>query len=160
MNRNIFHLLGVFALCIAVGCGLFIEFFYSQKPCSLCFLQRASMFLVALGLYWNLVYGTQVRYYAFSLLSALLGLSCSLRHMGLNVCKPVGIDTFFFCSYRIYTWSFLVFFLSLFCLAVLLFCYKQTVSISRKWQYIVGGLLGALLISCIISILHHRGFAF
>ncbi|MBS0628409.1 MAG: disulfide bond formation protein B [Verrucomicrobia bacterium] len=160
MNRNVFHLLGIFFLCLAVGCGLFIEFFYLQKPCSLCFLQRASMLMVALGLYWNLVYGTYARYYAFSFLSALLGLSCSLRHMGLNVCKPIGVDTFFFCSYRIYTWSFLVFFASLVCLSCLLFFYKQTAPISRKWQHIVGGVLGVLLVFCITSILYHRGFSF
>ncbi len=160
MSMNIFSLLGIVAISMAIGCGIFIEFWCLQDPCFLCFLQRGAMLMVALGLYWNLLYGIRIRHYAYSLLAALLGLSCSLRHMALNVCYPVEVSTFFFCSYRIYTWSFLVFFSSLISVSFLLFFYKVTSPSSLRVQNIVGGLLVTVLTLCLFSILYHKGIAF
>ena len=160
MSANIFNLLGVIAISLAIGCGIFIEFCCLQDPCVLCFLQRAAMLMIAMGLYWNLLYGIRIRHYAYSLLAALLGLSCSLRHMGLNVCKPVEGTPFLFFSYRIYTWSFLVFFSSLVSLSFLLFFYKVTSPSSRGVQNIMGGLLLTMLTLCLFSILYHKGIAF
>ncbi|MES2199390.1 MAG: disulfide bond formation protein B [Chlamydiota bacterium] len=160
MNMNIFSLLGIIGISIAIGCGIYIELCCLQEPCFLCFLQRASMLMVALGLYWNLMYGIRVRHYAFSLLAALVGLSCSLRHMGLNVCKAVKVTTFFFFSYRMYTWSFLVFFSALISLSFLLFFYKPKPPASSKIQNITGGLLLVMGILCLASILYHKGVAF
>ena len=99
MNANIFNLLGVVILSGAIGCGIFIEICCLQEPCFLCFLQRAAMLMIAVGLYWNLMYGITIRHYAFSLLAALLGLSFSLRHMALNVCNSVIDTTFLFLSF-------------------------------------------------------------
>lgn len=160
MNTNIFNLIGLLLLLGSVGCGLFIEFWFLEEPCFLCFLQRASMLMIAVGLYWNLIYGVTIRHYAFSLLAALLGLSCSLRHMALNVCKPLSDTTFFFFSYRIYTWSFLVFFLSLISLSVLLFFYKITPPVSVRMQNIMRALFLAEVTLCLVSILYHKGLAF
>lgn len=159
MNQNTFNALGVLCLSIAIGMGLFIEFFCGQPPCFLCFLQRASMFMIALGLYWNLRYGIQVKHYAFSFLSSILGLSAALKHMSLNICKPLQETTFFFCFYRVYTWSFLVFFASLLSLSFLLLFYRPIPVPSQGLQKTVGGIIAGLLIVCTFSILYRKGFA-
>lgn len=161
MKQYIANALGVLGLCIAVGMGLYIEMGCSQVPCILCFLQRASMLLIALGLCQNLLCGIQVRYYGFCFLAALLGLMCSLRHMGLNICKPVGEKTFFFCSYRLYTWSFCVFIFSLLCLTFLLFAYSKPVVAPSSWLKRVSlGLVVVTTIVCAISSWCHRGISF
>ncbi len=160
MNNNTFNAIGILILSLCVGCGLFIETVLLKPPCILCFLQRSCMILIALGLYWNIAYGNRVKHYGFSLLAALLGLACSLRHMALNVCKPVGESSIYFCSYRVYTWSFSIFFASLLSLSLLLFFYKECPPLSRKVSLTFKGLLGLVLLFCIISVLYRRGFGF
>jgi hypothetical protein len=115
--------LNVLAICLlsfSLCMGFFMEFFAGQLPCTLCFLQRICMMGVAFSLYLNLLFGICKRYYGFGLVWALLGLCVSLRHVALNVCKPVPSDAFFFGPYRLYTWSFLVFFSSLLGISALL----------------------------------------
>lgn len=160
MNRNIFSVLAIIMLSLAIGCGICIEICCLQEPCVLCFLQRSAMLLIAVGLYWNLVYGVNIKHYGFSLLSALLGLACSLRHMALNVCKPVEATTFLFFSYRIYTWSFIIFFSSLICLSFLIFFYKTTSPSSIKTQNRMGLVLMIISTLCLVSVLYHKGYAF
>lgn len=161
MKQIIFSAIGILGLCIAVGFGFYIEMFCLQVPCILCLLQRAAMLLIAIGLYWNILYGVVVSHYAFCFLATLFGLLCSLRHMALNVCKPIQETTFFFCTYRLYTWSFLTFIISFFSLILLLFAYRSTKERAPYWMKVVfGGLLGTVISICAISSLYHRGFSF
>lgn len=105
--------LGVLGLVISLFFGFFIEHFYGQVPCSLCFLQRAAMLGIGMGLYFNIRYGIRLQNYAISLFWALFGEAAALRHMALNICEVPTEAPFFFWSYRIYTWSFMIFFLSI-----------------------------------------------
>jgi len=161
MIQIIFSSIGIAGMCVAILIGMYIEVFLNQTPCILCFLQRSSMIVIALGLYWNVVYGVYVRHYAVSLFGVVFGLTCVLRHMALNVCKPVSEDTFFFACYRIYSWSFAVFFLTLIAISVLLFFHKPTKpSSSVALKRILGGVLFLILIGLIISSFYHKGFSF
>jgi disulfide bond formation protein DsbB len=161
MIQIVLNVIGVIGMCAAVCFGMYIEIFLKQTPCILCFLQRSSMLMVALGLYWNIAYGVHARHYAFSLLGTILGLACVLRHMALNVCKPVGPDTFFFGCCRIYSWSFIVFYLALVGISILLFFYKPGVrASSRTGKRILGWGLLLILAASLVSSFCHRGFGF
>lgn len=120
LKERSLNVVAICVLCFSMSMGFFMEFCEGQVPCTLCFLQRICMMGTAFSLYLNLLYGVCKRYYGFALIWALLGLSVALRHIALNVCKPVPSDAFFFGPYRLYTWSFLVFFLSIFGIAALL----------------------------------------
>lgn len=150
--------IGILLLYGSVGIGFVLEVFLGGVPCSLCFLQRGCMLLTALGLYWNLAYGQGSRYYAFALFSSLLGLAASLRHAGLNVCKTPGEGTLYFCSFRIYTWSFLIFFCSLLGIACLLFFQKKTIKSSGRLSVTAAVVFLIVSSICVISILFRRGF--
>jgi hypothetical protein len=81
--------------------------------------------------------------------------------MGLNVCKTVGDEAVFFCTYRLYTWCFFVFVFSLFCLTLLLFAYTPKQKKVPNWlKYGATGLFTTVILLCAISALYHRGIAF
>ncbi len=158
------NFVGVLGLCLSVCFGFFMEFYYLEKPCPLCFLQRAMMIGTAIGLYLNLAKGVQIKHYALSLLWIILGFSCSLRHMALNVCKKLDVPPFLFMSHRIYTWSFIVFFLAFLGVIALLFLYrpiekKEEKNSSRALKLISISVLLATLSFGVFSILLRRGFA-
>jgi disulfide bond formation protein DsbB len=144
--------------------GFFMEFYEGQLPCTLCFLQRICMMGVAFSLYLNLLFGLCKKYYGFALIWALLGLCVALRHIALNVCNPIPSDAFFFGPYRLYTWSFLVFFLSIFGIAVLL-CLNTKESQSKppkkkKELYFSTGLLLVMLGIGFYSVVTKQGWVF
>jgi disulfide bond formation protein DsbB len=161
MNQIFFNFLGLFGLCISAGIGLWIEFVFGQIPCVLCYLQRAAMLMIATGLYWNISSGVSARNYACSFIGCLFGWTAVLRHMALNACRPPPPGAFFFWSYRIYSWSFLVFFCSFLSLSLLLFFYKPEKACSSVfWKRVSGGTLLLVLIGTTISALIRRGCRF
>jgi hypothetical protein len=161
------RILNVLAICLlsfSMSMGFFIEFYQGQVPCTLCFLQRLCMMGTAFSLYLNLAWGACKRFYGFALVWALLGLSVSLRHIALNVCKPVPSDAFFFGPYRLYTWSFLVFFFSILGIAALL-CIntKEVESIPSKKKgilYFSTALLLFMLTIGFYSVVSKQGWVF
>ena len=157
------NFIGIIGLCISVGLGFFMEFFYHESPCALCFLQRGMMIGTAVGFYMNLVRGIHIKHYALSLLWVFFGLLCSLRHMGLNVCQKLAVPPFLFLSHRIYFWAFIVFCSALCGIVLLLFLYKplkESKSASRVPKLVSGGLLLMTLLFATFSILLRRGFTF
>jgi disulfide bond formation protein DsbB len=115
---------GILLLCVAVGVGLWIEFCCCQIPCPLCYLQRAAMVGVGVSLFGNLASSVQVKYFALALLWNIFGLFFALRHIAINVCHLPRETSFYFLSWRIYTWSFCIFCCSLLGICLLLFLYK------------------------------------
>lgn len=157
------NLVLVVILCLSLSIGFFIEFLDDQIPCALCFLQRIAMMGIAFSLYLNLLFGVSSRHYGFSLVWALFGMACSLRHIALNVCKPIVEGTYLFGPYRLYTWSFLVFFLAIFGIAVLLCLNKKVSSIPIKQKkdvliYTAASLLIVMLSIGFFSVLQKQGW--
>lgn len=137
-----FNAFGVFAVIVVLFCSFFIEFFGGERPCILCFLQRAAMLGTAVAFWFNFITGIQIRNYAMALAWILFGLFVGLRHAAYNVCYEVA-DPLVFLSYRLYTWSIFVFFSCLIGLVVLLFLYKP---VSKKPSRFLTLFSGALLI--------------
>lgn len=155
------NFIGIFLLCICMGIGFFIEFGMGRIPCKLCLLQRICMMGVGFCLYLNLLLGILSRHYGFALIWALLGISCSLRQIALCVCKPVDENALLFASHRIPTWSFLIFFFSIFGVALLLCLNKKPALLSLKPNkgpviYTAAGLLLATLAIGFVSVLMRK----
>jgi disulfide bond formation protein DsbB len=130
-ERNL-NLAAIFVLCFSMGLGFFVEFVEGQVPCILCFLQRIIIMGIAVSLYFNLLIGVSSRFYGFALIWSLAGLACSLRHMAINICKEVPFGAYLLGSYRLYTWSFLLFFTSIFAMALLLCIDKKRVTLLKN----------------------------
>ncbi|MBM3197731.1 MAG: hypothetical protein FJZ58_00555, partial [Chlamydiae bacterium] len=62
------HILGLIVVIFSIGWGFWVELYYKKLPCILCFLQRASMFGMGIGLYWNLSLGIRLKQYALAVL--------------------------------------------------------------------------------------------
>ena len=159
------NLVAIAFFCVAMVLGFFIEFFENQIPCVLCFLQRIIMMGIAFSLYLNLLNGIRPRYYGFALIWSLLGITCALRHIAINVCKEVPIGAYSFGPYRLYTWSFLIFFFSILGIAVLLCVDKKThvFPIKPKKDFLVytaATLLLTMLTIGLFSVIQKHGWGF
>ncbi len=159
------NLLAIIFFCISMGIGFFIEFWEKQTPCILCLIQRIIMIGIAFSLYLNIVFGVRVRYYGFALIWSLLGLACSLRHIAINLCKEVPVGAYLFGPYRVYTWSFLIFFFSIFGIALLLCLNRkpQKGSLLAKKDaivYVAASLLLVMLLIGLFAIIQKHGFWF
>jgi len=163
-ERNL-NLVAIVILCFSMGFGFFVEFCEGQTPCILCFLQRIIIMGMAISLYLNLLIGVKARHYGFALIWSLAGLACSLRHMAINICKEVPFGAYLFGPYRLYTWSFLLFFFSIFALALLLCIDKKTWIFPKKQKkdgvvYIAATLLLLMLGTGFFSALNNCGWGF
>lgn len=163
-ERNL-NLVALVILCFSMAFGFFIEFCEGQTPCILCFLQRIIIMGMAISLYLNLLIGIRARHYGFALIWSLAGIACSLRHMAINICKEVPFGAYLFGPYRLYTWSFLLFFFSIFALALLLCIDKKTWIFPKKQKkdavtYTAAGLLLVMLVIGLFSALNKCGWGF
>jgi disulfide bond formation protein DsbB len=92
MNRSlspdvarILNLIGLLAM-IGVLLGSYIyQFSYRELPCTLCLLQRLAMLGVAFGAAMNVSLGPDPRHYGICLVSAIFGLSVSIRQTLLHI---------------------------------------------------------------------------
>lgn len=159
------NLIAIILLCVALSFGFCIEFFFKEIPCTLCFLQRLCLMGIAFCLFLNLLFGISSKFYGFALIWALLGMACSLRHIALNVCKPIPAQAFLVGPLRLYTWSFISFFASILGIALLLMYPKKTHFISfepkkDKPLYIAAGVIFFVILVGFCSIVSKQGFAF
>lgn len=152
--RKFLHIWGMLNICLALACSLFVEVFWGQVPCSLCLLQRASLIGLGIGLYLSLRYGLRLQYYAGCLLWSLFGMAVSLRQVAINVCKDPTSPPFFFLSYRMYTWAFIAFFISLLGISLLLLLpWNKEDTKSKSLATLAGSALAVLTVGCMISAL-------
>ncbi|MGE0562933.1 MAG: disulfide bond formation protein B [Pseudolabrys sp.] len=71
---------------IGVILGAYVyQFAYRELPCTLCLLQRLAMFAVAFGAAMNLMLGPHPRHYGVCLVSAVFGISISIRQTLLHI---------------------------------------------------------------------------
>jgi len=141
--------------------GFWVEFFLKQEPCSLCFLQRNCMMVIACSLYFNLFFGLATPHYALALLGSLVGMTTSLRHIALHVCKSASDPGFVFGPYHLYTWAFLTFFLVLVGISFLLFFHekKREGQAPKFFISIAKWLLYGVVILGALSMLLKKGWA-
>jgi disulfide bond formation protein DsbB len=84
-SARVLNFVGLMAM-IGVLLGAYIyQFYYRDVPCTLCLLQRVAMFAVAFGAAMNLMLGPDPRHYGVCLVSAVFGMSISIRQTMLHI---------------------------------------------------------------------------
>jgi disulfide bond formation protein DsbB len=82
---RVLNFVGLMAM-IGVLLGAYVyQFYYRDVPCTLCLLQRVAMFAVAFGAAMNLMLGPDPRHYSVCLVSAIFGMSISIRQTLLHI---------------------------------------------------------------------------
>ena len=112
----------VIVLCAGpVGMAVVLGVAYGESPCILCWAQRTSMVLMALGGLFVLRYGPRPRYLGTMVLLGAWGTFMALRHSALHLARDVGqgFAASFFGAHT-YAWSWVVHWTVLVVLAVLL----------------------------------------
>lgn len=110
---------------LSILCGaLFIQFFYGEQPCPLCLLQRAAFINVGIGLLMNVRYGNKVSHWATAVFSSAIGLAVSVRQILLHITSPQGFGSTVL-GLHMYTWCFIVFFITIVGSAVMLLIYPE-----------------------------------
>ncbi len=127
-KESILRLFNAVAPIVFMGiitAAFYQEFFYHEKPCPLCYLQRLAMMGVSISLLMNLRFGLRVRHYAYALGFVLFGGVVALRQICLHICP--GFPTFGFPVWglSLYTWSLISFALALLGIIVLLFFHSE-----------------------------------
>lgn len=122
--RRILILLA-FILILSVLCGaLYIQFFTHDEPCPLCLLQRVGLLCVCLGLLLNFLYRETPSHWGLILLSALTGISVSIRQIVLHINSPVGFSNPIF-GLHLYSWCFIIFSMVLLGASIMLITMKS-----------------------------------
>jgi len=117
-------IIGVFGVGFILLAALFVQFFHHESPCPLCLLQRAAFCGVGLSLLMNLRYGNRVTHWALAILSAITGLSVSIRQALLHVNDPKGFGEAVL-GLHMYTWCFIGFFIAIVGCALMLIVYPE-----------------------------------
>lgn len=104
-----------------VGAAVVLGVVYGESPCILCWAQRTSMALMALGGLFVLRYGPRPRYLGTVVLLGIWGLYMGTRHSALHLARDVGqgFAAAFFGAHT-YVWAWFIHWVVLATLAILL----------------------------------------
>jgi disulfide bond formation protein DsbB len=123
-ERHCNALIGILLSAVLWG-ALAIQFFKHETPCPLCYLQRAGMLGVASGALMNVKFGSRRAHYGLSLLFSLFGGFVALRQISLHVCPGFSAFGIPFWGLSLYTWSFIVFAISVLVIALLMMIFDK-----------------------------------
>ncbi|WP_170750800.1 disulfide bond formation protein B [Ruegeria lacuscaerulensis] len=130
---------------LAVSLILLLAFVYQlalyELPCPLCLLQRVGFMAVGVGLALNLIYGAQPQHYALMLISALFGISVSIRQIFLHIVPGTGHYGSPVLGYHYYTWAAVCFFLILLGTAIMLLFSRQYTDVPNEQPRFGGNIL-------------------
>lgn len=84
-----------------------LQYFLSELPCPLCFLQRVGMMAIAVALLMNLRFGFKPSHYAMILLACFYTGMVSLRQVALHVIPGRGSYGYPLFDMHLYTWCFI-----------------------------------------------------
>ncbi len=127
VKLNLFGLLGISLVLLF---GSFFQFVWNELPCPLCLLQRLGFIMVMFGFSLNLRYGIEQRHYGIVLIGALYGVVTSLRQVSLHILPGTpGYGSMIF-GMHYYTWSFIIFTMTIGAVAVLLIFWKRDYAIN------------------------------
>ena len=126
MNKQILYTAN--SLCMLVVCSILMGAFYFQyvlgeHPCPLCLLQRMGMLGVILGLALNTHFGFRNGHVSVVMISALVGVTFSIRQVLLHVCPAPGEPTGYgtpVMGMHLYSWGVLIFAASILAAALFL----------------------------------------
>jgi disulfide bond formation protein DsbB len=129
---RVLNFIGLMAMAGVLLGAYIYQFAYRELPCTLCLLQRLAMFAVGFGAAMNLMLGPDPRHYGVCLVSAVFGMSISLRQTMLHIDPffdtkagqptlsattnpPFGHAVF---GFDLYVWGFLLFGTVILCVGI------------------------------------------
>jgi len=121
---SVASVIGIVCVLTILGSALYVEFFLNEEPCPLCELQRVAFINIGIALIMNLRFGNKVSHWALVILSALAGISVSIRQILLHINDPVGFGDAFF-DMHMYTWCFIGYSIAIIGSALLLLIYNK-----------------------------------
>ena len=107
------NVLALFAVSGVLGAAYYMEFVYEELPCPLCLLQRIALCGMAAGLIFNLRFGLAPRAYGLILLAAASGGVFAVRQILLHIAPGDPGYGSTVLGYHFYTWSAIVFAVSI-----------------------------------------------
>lgn len=107
LAERILNMLELLSIIGVLTGALVIEFYFQQKPCPLCLLQRAGFILAACGFLLNLRFGLRPSHYSIVLIGALFTSFVALRQIALHIVPGSGAFGEAFLGWHLYTWSFI-----------------------------------------------------
>lgn len=123
-NLVLLNALGLLGISLVLLLAFVDQLLFQDLPCPLCLLQRAAFVLAGFGLAMNLRYGPSGRYYALTLVSALVGMAIAGRQVLLHVVPGSGSYGDPLLGLHLYTWAFLLFAAIVLGVALLLFLHR------------------------------------
>lgn len=118
-------IIGAIGVAIILGAALFLQFVHKEEPCPLCLLQRAAFLNIGIALLMNVKYGNRVSHWAFAILSAVVGMTISIRQILLHINSPIGYDGVLF-GFHLYTLCFIGFLIVIIGSVVMLIIYPES----------------------------------
>ncbi|MFC3908319.1 disulfide bond formation protein B [Legionella dresdenensis] len=103
------NFLGLLFICISLAIAFCDQLISHDLPCPLCLLQRLCFIATGLALCMNIRYGSKPAHYGLMLLSALCGLSISVRQLFLHIAPQdpgYGGEIW---GLHLYAWSAIIF---------------------------------------------------
>ena len=116
--------LGLVGICFLLGSALYVQFGWSESPCPLCLLQRASFVAIGLAMLMNLRYGNRVQHWAIAIIMGCVGAAVSIRQIFLHITSPVGFGSPIL-GLHMYTWCFFGFVTAIVGSAIMLMFYPD-----------------------------------
>jgi len=105
------------SVCVLIMSSVLLGAFYFQfglqeNPCPLCLLQRMGMLGVIVGISLNTYFGFKSEHVAVVLISALAGVTFSIRQVLLHICPVLGEPTGYgmpILGMHLYSWGVVIF---------------------------------------------------
>lgn len=119
--------IGVLGISLVLLFAFIDQLLLADLPCPLCLLQRVAFVLAGFGLALNLRFGPQPRYYALTLVAALVGMMISGRQVMLHIAPGTGSYGEAVFGLHFYSWAFLLFGLIILGVAFLLYFHRAQV---------------------------------
>ncbi len=130
MQKNLYTINSICSLIVLLilSGAFFFQFGLGEEPCPLCLLQRMAMLGMVFGISLNTWYGFKKEHFSVVIVSALVGVTFSIRQVLLHIAPVVGEPTGYgtaVLGMHLYTWATLVFAASILSSAILLAPVKE-----------------------------------
>ncbi len=122
---RVLNTLAIYLFSLIITGAYIYQFVTKENPCPLCMLQRLSMISAAIGFMLNLRFHFDLKHYALTIASCILGTFIAARHLFLHLCpsfSPMGQQVL---GFSLYTWSLFVFTSTLIGLVILFLIHKK-----------------------------------
>jgi disulfide bond formation protein DsbB len=108
MIKLLNNIVGILGIIVIFTAAFILGSLFNLAPCPFCWMQRLALINIGIALFMNLRYGYHPAHWAMVILSALVGMSASMRQVLMHITDPIGFgDTIL--GIHVYSWCLLAF---------------------------------------------------